>query len=99
MTPTGHALKRWAERFPEEDIELDFARSSRTGKKWKRKIRASCPDHAHLVQVTFKGVYYRFSRFTGAVFVCAPPETIITVLKFDLPNKPKRKGDREAAHF
>lgn len=78
---TQHAIDRWRERFPGLDMETEWRLASRSGKKSKRKIAASCKAHAHLMRGRFQGYYYMLSR-NGAVFVCAPPETIITVFPY-----------------
>lgn len=83
MRITRHAKQRWAERFPELDLEevYEHARYRRVGKKTKRMVAAACPAHKHYCSGLFNGRYLRMTR-EGILFVVAPPETIITVMDF-----------------
>lgn len=82
ITVTNHASQRWAERFPDLDIqsEYDSARY-KLGKSFKKKVKATCPQHLEYCGREFNGRYMLRTK-EGIVFVVAVPETIITVLDF-----------------
>ena len=82
ITITEHAKRRWAERFPGLDMHSYCAGARRVGKKKKKIIKASCPEHAKQgwFGSSFKGRYYLINQ--GVVFVMATGETVITVLDF-----------------
>lgn len=81
MKLTEHAVKRWNERFSGLDIETEYLKArQRVGKKTKRKIKETCPLNAHYCNHEFNGRYMKMTK-EGIIFVIAPPETIITVLK------------------
>lgn len=81
MMLTSHAAKRWQERFPEFNITHEFNSAKQCGKGTKRKIRLACAAHAEIM-MGFNGVYYLMSS-SRIVFVCTPPEKIITVFQLD----------------
>jgi hypothetical protein len=82
---SDHARTRWAERFPERDIENEYAQAKqRVGKKTKRRIEASNPvAYPQWHKGGFKGRYFCMTR-SRIVFVMAAPEIIVTV--FQLPH-------------
>ncbi|WP_175787461.1 hypothetical protein [Burkholderia anthina] len=80
---TRHAVQRWAERFPGEDMTLAFAQARRVGKKVRAKIKAECPAHAPKMRRDAP-VYYVMTR-DRIVFVVAMPETIVTVFRLPMP--------------
>lgn len=78
---TPHALERIAERFSTLNMEEEFARARRIGKRVKSKIAASCPNAARIyMRGGFKGRYYMMTR-DEIIFVVEPPETVVTVFK------------------
>lgn len=77
MKPTRHALQRWAERFPSQRMAEAFERARRPGKSARKKILRQLGDHAREL-ARRRGRYFLVSR-SGAVFICAPPEIVITV--------------------
>lgn len=72
-----HAQMRWRERFPELDMQAEFAAAKRPGKNQRRKIREQLPRRSKQVRA-FHGRYYLVSPH-DVVFVVAPPEVIVTV--------------------
>lgn len=78
---TQHAAVRFAERFPQLDIEEEWAKAKRqrTGRKKIIKIRKQCRAHLDVTSRNFKGYYYKVSPTNKVVFVVTPPETIVTV--------------------
>lgn len=83
MIATLHAQQRWAERFPDLDISLIFAKAKcRVGRKTRALIRAACPAHDDVMRGGFKGIYYNMTP-DRIVFVMTPPETIITAFRLE----------------
>jgi len=81
MRPTKHATERWAERFPDRDLTLEYCSARKgIGKRLRRKIGAQCPRHYRYTKGKFAGRYYLLNR-NDIVFVMAPPEIIITVFE------------------
>lgn len=80
---TDHALERIAERFAGVDIDSEYARARRVGRKTRQKIKASCPVSAKTwMRGGFKGRYYLLSR-SKIVFVVHAPETVVTVFRLE----------------
>lgn len=80
---TAHAAKRWAERFSALDIQAEYHRAKRVGKKRKRKIRErNRAAYEQWHTGIFKGRVLRVTP-EGIVFVVAMmpdrPDVIITV--------------------
>jgi len=76
---TNHAKERWLERFPELDIETEWATTilCRVGCKTRKRIKRACPDSYR----DFKSnVQYRKS-LGGVVFVVHNKTLIITVFE------------------
>ena len=80
MRLSTHAKKRWEERFPSLDPQTEWVNSRRVGKRLRRQIGRKCPGNKRYALGMFSGRYYLLSK-GGVVFVVAPPETVITVLK------------------
>lgn len=83
LKPTIHALTRWAERFPDFNIDEEYAkaRTFGSGKLKKRLLKGLAhPKHREELK-SFKRCYYLYSKGSGAVFVMVKPEVVITVLK------------------
>lgn len=81
MNPTPHALERWAERFPDHDIDFEYYRSRRVGKATRRKLNATLSQAKVKRQKAggvFEGVYYLVSP-CKAIFVMGLGEKVITV--------------------
>lgn len=73
-----HARQRWAERFPGVDLENEYARARRVGKKIRKRIAAACPvAYPQWHKGGFKGRYLLITR-TRIVFVMAAPEIMVT---------------------
>lgn len=86
---TKHAADRWAERFPGRDIEAEYARARRVGRKTKRRIKEAC-EVSYLRWHTgiYKGRVLRMTR-DGIVFVVGmckdADDVIITVYPLPIP--------------
>jgi len=85
MIWSGHALRRFKERFPELDNLEEYAKAcrNRIGARTLKRIRKQCPLHAEVTSHNFRGFYYKVSPQNKVVFVITPPETIITVFKLE----------------
>ena len=81
MKLTRHAKKRWEERFPDLDVENEFAKVRRVGRAVKKKIKKSCPKNTEYCGRAFRGRYLMMTR-EKIVFVMAPGNIVITVLDF-----------------
>ena len=79
MILTHHAHLKWRERFPDLDIEREWAAARRCPTNVKRALRKSCPEHKRFMHATFKGRYLLATD--SVVFVVSPPEVVITVLR------------------
>ena len=79
MIVTHHAHQKWKERFPDLDIEKEWAAARRCPKKVKKALRVSCPEHLQFMSATFKGRYLLATD--RVVFVVSPPEVVVTVLR------------------
>ena len=78
MIVTYHAQQKWAERFPDLDIDREYAAARRCPTKVKRELKKSCPEHKQFMEATFKGRYLLATE--RVIFVVSPPEVVITVL-------------------
>ena len=83
---TDHAIDRWIERFPDDDVLAAFARS-RPVKLWRLRMEASRTGRPF--RFSHNARYLRDEE-TGAVFILRQftphhPETVVTVVKFRRP--------------
>lgn len=90
---TMHARRRFIERFPTLDQDVEWLTSRRVGKNLRRKIRAACPSMSKIMAGrTFRGYYYTVSPL-GVIFVVGSgtgEPVIVTVLnRFDLEQHAK----------
>src|SRR3990167_3263818 len=79
MILTHHACLKWKERFPDLNLEKEWAKAKPCPPKVKKALRKSCPEHKQFMQPTFKGRYLLATD--RVVFVVTPPEVVITVLR------------------
>lgn len=85
MILSRHAQQRWKERFPSLDPEYEWKWSGKLGGGLKGRVKQMCPRHARLMK-GFNGFYYTISPHR-VIFVCAPPDFVVTV--FRLPEHEK----------
>lgn len=86
MIATDHAKDRWKQRFPELDMNLEYAASKGIG-RGKLYRQATAFISSDNIQKNFRngGTHYMLiSKNSGAVFIMDKGEIIITVLKIDL---------------
>lgn len=93
---TPHAAQRFAERFPDLDINVEFSTAIRKKGLTKRafnyiKERCHVNGKVYMSDRLFRGVYYKQST-NGVVFVMRPPMEVVTVLKLseELFRKPAK---------
>ena len=84
LLPTAHALQRWNERFPFEDLLTHWATAIPCGKKMRARIKKTCPRYTRFVTASVPYVYL-FDRYApNVVFVTKPVAAgrflLITVL-------------------
>lgn len=79
MILTHHAYLKWKERFSDLDIKKEWAAARICPPKVKKTLRKSCPEHKKFMRATFNGRYLLATD--RVVFVVAPPEVVITVLR------------------
>lgn len=88
MIMSQHAMDRWTERCPNLDPSVEWLTSKPAGRRTRRYLRESCPNHKKYASQSFNGYYYKISQ-KGVIFVVTPPETVITVLVKDVTDKSK----------
>ena len=85
MTPSQNAARKWHEFFPDREINMEFVRARKPGRKTKRQIEAQCPRWIESVRF-WRGVYRLLSP-CGAVFVVAPGEFVVDVFPLSHPER------------
>ena len=79
MIVTYHAREKWRKRFPHLDMEAEWKKAKKCPRKVKRALHEMCPEHKRFMRATFNGRYLLATD--QVVFVVAPPEVVITVLR------------------
>lgn len=74
---SGHATRRWAERFQGVDCQQDFANCRPIGRKARAKIKKLTPHNAKKYMHGFRGRYFLLSR-SNIVYVIASGGTLKT---------------------
>jgi hypothetical protein len=96
MKPTNHAIKRWAERFPELDMKREFFKAVRPLSASEFALirrRSSNPKSILRANKDFKGVYFRKTD-SGICFVIAPGEVVLTAFVVNRGEYAKANLDR-----
>lgn len=68
-TYTKHCQQRWAERFPDLDLETEFNRSGRCGRGSKKRIRPHLSERTAALMADTNTRYLRLNRHHNIVFV------------------------------
>ncbi len=77
---TLHAKLRWQQRCAELDLDSEWYRSRRLGKKTRAKVKARCAAHRHLMAGRgFHGYWYVISPKRVVFVVGGIPGQIVTV--------------------
>ncbi|MEE9580115.1 MAG: hypothetical protein V3V74_02215 [Nitrosomonadaceae bacterium] len=85
MITTNHATNRWRERFPNWDIEAEYAVSKGIGhgKNFKKATRCLHSKHSEKLFKNGGTQYMLLSKNSGAVFIMDKGEVVVTVLKIE----------------
>ena len=85
MRTTNHAADRWQQRFPEFDIQAEYARSSCLSKGRHFRMATRNLKEKHNAKMLRNGGthYMLLSKRSGAVFIMDKGEIVITVLKIE----------------
>lgn len=82
MKVSRHALKRWDERFPDLDLEEEFLKAHRVGRRTKKRIGRQAPKNFAQMQANAR--HYLMNRHSKIVFVVSSlDQTVITVFPFE----------------
>lgn len=85
MIATMHAKERWQKRFPDLNIENEYALSKGIGrgKMFRRATRCLSSRHDNKMLRNGGTHYMLLSKSSGAVFIMDKGEIIVTVLKIE----------------
>lgn len=85
MITTNHAANRWKERFPDFNIENEYAASKGIGqgKNFQKATQNLLAKHGDKLYRNGGSHYMLLSKRSGAVFVMDRGEIVITVLKIE----------------
>lgn len=87
---TAHALRRWRERCPDLNMELEMNTVRPVKKGLRKLIRETCKHNARYLSGVYQGYYYLYTR-SKVVLVVKAPKVIKTVLRyFEQPKEPER---------
>ncbi len=67
MKPSKHALERWAQRFPGQNMQAEFAKARITSDAENQEILKRCPRQRYKRIEANKNYYYKITQ--AAVFV------------------------------
>lgn len=87
MIITNHANQRWGERFPDLNIQNEYAVSKGIGygKNFKKATRCLAEKHNDKLLRNGGTHYMLLAKKSGAVFIMDKGEIIVTVLKIETP--------------
>ena len=85
MIITNHANQRWGERFPDMNIENEYALSKGIGEGNNFRKATRCLHSKHSEKLFKNGgtQYMLLSKRSGAVFIMDKGEIVVTVLKIE----------------
>lgn len=85
MIATTHAIDRWKERFPDFNINNEYAASKGIGqgKNFRKATRHLLAKHGDKLLRNGGTHYMLLSKRSGAVFVMDKGAVVITVLKIE----------------
>lgn len=87
MRTTNHAVDRWQQRFPDFDINAEYAvsRCLSKGKNFRKATRNLKAKHSEKLCRNGGTHYMLLSKRSGAVFIMDKGEIVVTVLKIETP--------------
>lgn len=85
MKTTNHAIDRWKMRFPDFDIDAEYALSKGIGEgeNFRKATRNLASVHSGKLFRNGGSHYMLLSKRSGAVFIMDKGEIVVTVLKIE----------------
>lgn len=85
MITTNHAMDRWKTRFPDFDINAEYAASRGIGhgENFRNAVRNLASVHSGKLLRNGGSQYMLLSKRSGAVFVMDTGGIVVTVLKIE----------------